>query len=137
MALLKVVDSWKFAIGDGRGIATKCEKIETQLATLLVKGEESESINKNKDRSNDPRTSTQVEFQGRDKICYRCGLLGHFGRYPQCPARDKTCRKCPWKDHFKKVCKTKSYARQGGRDPMTMTLGPITTMHSVLQKENT
>ena len=62
MALLKVVDSWKFAIGDGRGIATKCEKIETQLAPLLVKEEESESINKNNDRGNDPSTSTQVEF---------------------------------------------------------------------------
>ena len=98
-------------------VAAKCEKIETQLAALSVKGEESESINKINERSNNPSTSTQGRFQGRDKICYRCGLLGHFGRDPQCPARGKTFRKCRGKDQFQKVCKTKSYARQVGREP--------------------
>ena len=92
-------------------VAAKCDKIETQLAALSVKGEESESINRINERSHNPSTSTQGRFQGRDKICYRCGLLGHFGRDPQCPARGKTCRKCRGKDHFEKVCKTKSYAR--------------------------
>ena len=94
-------------------VAAKCEKIETQLAALSVKGEESESINRINERSNNPSTSTQ----GRDKICYRCGLLGHLGHDPQCPARGKTCRKCRGKDHFEKVCKTKSYACQVGREP--------------------
>ena len=98
-------------------VAAKCEKIETQLAALSVKGEESESINRINERSNNPSTSTQGRFQGRDKICYRCGLLGHFGRDPQCPARGKTCRKCRWKDQFQNVCTTKSYARQVGREP--------------------
>ena len=63
-------------------------------------------------------------FQGRDKICYRCGLLEHFGRDPQCPARGKTCRKCRGKDHVEKVCKTKSYARQVGREPDDNDPGP-------------
>ena len=74
-------------------VAAKCEKIETQLAPLSAKGEESESINKINERSNNLSTSTQGRFYRRDKICYRCGLMGHFSRDPQCPARGKTCRK--------------------------------------------
>ena len=80
-------------------VAAKCKKTETQLAALSVKGEESESINRINERSNNPSTSTQGRFQGRDKICYRCGLLGHLGHDPQCPARGKTFRKCCRKDH--------------------------------------
>ena len=64
-------------------VVAKCQKIETQLATLSVKGKESESINKVKERGNNPSTNTRGRFQGRDKICYRCGLLGHFRRDPQ------------------------------------------------------
>ena len=105
-------------------VAAKCEKIETQLAALSVKGEDSASINRINGRSNNPSTSTQGRFQGRDKICYRCGLSGHSGRDPQCPARGKTCRKCRGKDHFEKVCKTKSYARQVGREPDDNDPGP-------------
>ena len=102
-------------------VAAKCEKIETQLAALSVKGEESESINRINERSNNPSTSTQGRFQGRYKIC---GLLGHFGRDPQCPAGGKTCRKCRGKDHFENVCKTKSYACQVGREPDDNDPGP-------------
>ena len=102
-------------------VAAKCEKIETQMAALPVKGEESESINRINERSNNPSTSTQGRFQGRDKIC---GLLGHFGRDPQCPARGKTCGKCRAKDHFQNVCKTKSYACQVGREPDDNDPGP-------------
>ena len=40
-------------------VAAKCEKIETQLAAVSVKGEESESINRINKRSNNPSTSTQ------------------------------------------------------------------------------
>ena len=58
-------------------VAAKCEKIETQLAALSVKGEESESLNRVIERSNHPSTSTQGRFQGRDKISYKCGLLEH------------------------------------------------------------
>ena len=61
-------------------VAAKCKKIETQLAALSVKGEESESINRINERSNNPSTSTQGRFQGRDKICYRCGLLGFIDK---------------------------------------------------------
>ena len=52
-------------------VAAKCEKIETQLAALSVKGKESESINRTNERSNNLSTSTQGRFQGRDKICDR------------------------------------------------------------------
>ena len=84
-------------------VAAKCEKIETQLAALSVKGEESESLNRIIERSNHPSTSTQRRFQGRDKISYKCGLLEHLGRDPQCPVRGKTYRKCCGKYHFEKV----------------------------------
>ena len=45
-------------------VAAKCDKIETQLAALSVKGEESESINRINERSNNPSTNTQERFQG-------------------------------------------------------------------------
>ena len=105
-------------------VAAKCEKIETQLAALSVKGEESESTKKINERSNNPSTSAQGRFQGKDKISYRCGLLGHLGRDPQCPAKGKTCRNCHGKDHYAKVSKTKSYARQVGREPDDSVPGP-------------
>ena len=50
--------------------------------------------------------------------------MGHFSCDPQCRARGKTCRKCRGKDHFEKVCKTKSYARQVGREPDDNDPGP-------------
>ena len=113
-------------------VAAKCDKIETQLAALSVKGEESESINRINERSNNPSTSTQGRFQGRDKICYRCGLLGHLGQQEA-----KHVQKGAGKIILKK------FARQGhtlvrlGGNLMTLTLGPSMTMYSVLQKENT
>ena len=57
-------------------------------------------------------------------MCYRRELMGHFVRGPQCPARGKICRKCCGKDHFEEVCKTKSYARQVGREPDDNDPGP-------------
>lgn len=39
--------------------------------------------------------------------CYRCGLNGHYGRDPKCPAKGQTCHKCAGRDHYAKVCKTK------------------------------
>ena len=33
---------------------------------------------------------------------------GHFGRDPKCPARGQTCKTNSGRDHFAKVCKTKS-----------------------------
>ena len=66
-------------------VAAQCEKIETQLAALSIKGEELENINRVNERSNISRTSTQGRSHGRDQTCYRCGLTGHFGRDLQCP----------------------------------------------------
>ena len=105
-------------------VAAKCDKIETQLAALSVKGEESESINRINERSNNPSTSTQGRFQGRDKICYRCGLLGHLGHDPQCPARGKTCRKCRGKDHFEKGLQDKVICLSGWEGPDDNDPGP-------------
>ena len=106
-------------------VAAKCEKIETQLAALSVKGKNQKvSIESTRDVTIRVLTSTQGRFQGRDKICYKCGLFGHLGHDPQCPARGKTCRKCRGKDHFEKVCKIKSYAHQVGREPDDNDPGP-------------
>ena len=51
-------------------------------------------------------------------------LKGHFSRDPQCPARGKPGTKCRGKDHFEKVYKTKSHARQVGREPDDNDPGP-------------
>ena len=61
--------------------------------------------------------STRGKPQEKNKTCYRCGLIGHFGRDPQCLAKGKTYRKCRGRDHFEKVCKTKPYARQVEMEP--------------------
>jgi len=49
-------------------VAAKCQKIETQLAALSVNGEESESINKINERSNNP--STNKEGDSKREIRY-------------------------------------------------------------------
>ena len=98
-------------------IAEQCEKIETLLAALSATGEEPESINRVNERATNPSTSTHGRSQTKDQTCYRWGSKGHFGRDPQCPAKGKTCRKCGGRDHFEKVCKTKSYAHQAGKGP--------------------
>jgi len=82
-----------------------------------VKGEESESINRVNERGNNLNINTGGKPQKKDKTCYRCGLSGHFGCDPQCPAKGETCRKCRGRDHFEKVCKAKPYARQVGMEP--------------------
>ena len=53
-------------------VAEQCEKIETQLAALSIKGEELENINRVNERGSISHTSTQGRPQGRDKTCYRC-----------------------------------------------------------------
>ena len=98
-------------------VAAQCEKIETQLAVLSVKGEESESTNRVNERGNNLNINTRGKPQEKDKTCRRCDLSGHFGRDLQCPAKDKTCRNCRGRDHFEKVCKTKPYAPQVGMEP--------------------
>ena len=56
--------------------------IETQLAVLSVKGDESESINRVNERGNNLNISTRGKSHKKDKTCYRCGLIGHFGCDP-------------------------------------------------------
>ena len=113
----------------------KMQEDRNPSGCTFSKGEESESINKINERSNNPSTSTQGPFQGKDK--YVINFVKYMGHFGQWPARGKTCRKCRGKDHFEKVCKTKSYAVRLGGYPMIMTLDPSMTMHSVLQKQNT
>ena len=47
-------------------VAAQCEKIETQLAVLSVKGEESESINRVNERGNNLNINTRGKPQEKD-----------------------------------------------------------------------
>ncbi|KAK3097548.1 hypothetical protein FSP39_010680 [Pinctada imbricata] len=51
-----------------------------------------------------------------EKLCFRCGNKGHFGKDLTCPARDKLCNKCGREGHFAICCKTRvPQARKQGK----------------------
>ncbi|XP_055596046.1 uncharacterized protein LOC129746422 [Uranotaenia lowii] len=41
------------------------------------------------------------------KLCYRCGLSGHFATDLECPARKEKCEKCHKLGHYAKVCQSR------------------------------
>ncbi|KAK3108849.1 hypothetical protein FSP39_017183 [Pinctada imbricata] len=51
-----------------------------------------------------------------EKLCFRCGNKGHFGKDLTCPAKDKLCNKCGREGHFAICCKTRvPQARKQGK----------------------
>ena len=50
--------------------------------------------------------------QKRDRMCYRCGRVGHLASDSNCPARNSTCKKCNLKGHFAAHCRTKMKGRR-------------------------
>lgn len=90
-------------------LADQCEKVEAQMAGLS----KSETVNNisekgkhHQDRGRDKKAKQKTKSHG--DTCYRCGNTGHYGRDSCCPAKGKVCKKCGLKDHFMKMCKTKS-----------------------------
>ncbi|XP_038059532.1 uncharacterized protein K02A2.6-like [Patiria miniata] len=114
--------------------ADKCEKVEGQMAALSGKSKDPkyDSVNrvsdkkqKSRDKQYKPKTETKHLWSPQSQTgnrrtkpeptpkgaCYRCGRTGHFGRDSNCPARGQTCQKCSGRDHFAKMCKTKTKPR--------------------------
>ncbi len=54
--------------------------------------------------------SRNMNTQGSEKSCYRCG--GEYTEDHRCPARDKTCNSCGAIGHFSKMCKSKGRNRK-------------------------
>lgn len=40
----------------------------------------------------------------RSRVCYACGLDGHFSGDKRCPARGQACRRCGGIGHFRVRC---------------------------------
>ena len=40
----------------------------------------------------------------RSRVCYACGLDGHFSGDKWCPARGQACRRCGGIGHFRVRC---------------------------------
>lgn len=95
-------------------LAAQCERVESQMAAMRASGSsdtrEKETVNRVFKKIGANKTSQKREWEGKgkEKVCYRCGHAGHFAKDPACPARRQTCRKCNGKDHYAKMCKSKS-----------------------------
>ena len=77
--------------------ATTFEQVDAQLRSM---SEVSEQVN---------AMSLRDKSESKpNNACYRCGQTGHFGRDPQCPAKNARCRKCDNIGHFESECRTKS-----------------------------
>jgi len=61
-----------------------------------------------------PQQYTRSDGKESKNQCYRCGHPGHYGRDPTCPARGKICKNCDGRDHFAKVCRSKSQTTKRG-----------------------
>ncbi|XP_014678291.1 PREDICTED: uncharacterized protein LOC106818084 [Priapulus caudatus] len=103
-------------LGRAIQVADQCEMVEGQMAALST-ANSGETVNRIGERSGHwkpqqrrawSKSDNKTVTVNRDKACYRCGLTGHFGSDPKCPAKGQSCRKCKGKDHFAKVCRTKS-----------------------------
>ncbi|XP_055527538.1 uncharacterized protein K02A2.6-like [Wyeomyia smithii] len=72
-----------------------------------------------------PTASSFLNKQMR--VCFNCGLEGHFSKYPLCPARNKTCRRCKKVGHFESVCR-----KRPAEHPVST---PATKVHVVEEME--
>ena len=82
-------------------IAENCEKVNSQMAAMSIGEQEgTEFVNYVKKENGDWRDHKKKHRTVQDKTCYRCAKSGHFGKDPNCPAKEKGCRKCGLKDHF-------------------------------------
>ena len=44
------------------------------------------------------------KHSSRSRVCYACGLDGHFSGDKRCPARGQACRRCEGIGHFRVRC---------------------------------
>lgn len=63
-------------------------------------------------------------FQRNSAIeCNGCGLRGHKGIDPKCPAKGKACAKCGGRDHFARKCHTRDSKQLKGSGPSNFKRG--------------
>lgn len=75
-------------------LASQCERIEEQIATMSLNGEKRET------------ETVHRATQKGGKYMKTGGKWLHWshGKDPKCPARGRTCHKCNGKDYFSKMC---------------------------------
>ena len=78
-------------------IARSQEAVDRQLKVMGTNTNADQVNAIGKPKGNKPR------FSGV-KVCYACGMDGHFRTDKKCPARDKACRKCGGIGHFRVRC---------------------------------
>ena len=97
----------------------------TTLSALLDAGRSGELVRLQSEQIAGDHTAHAIHKEKPDnqqhppkkRLCFNCGNnFPHEGGYTSCPAYGKTCFKCNKANHFKKVCKQKTFQKQPRRD---------------------
>ena len=99
-------------------LGQQCEKVEAQMASLLLQSTQHSCSNDHPVNRIAPTTNSRDQrprnlrrprvILQKESTCYQCGKTGHYSRDPTCPARSKTSSHCGGPNHFAALCKSPS-----------------------------